>query len=187
MNLSLWIFFIVPCLELIATVILGEAIGFSRTAALLAILTVAGIILFRLSPRLVASGKPPYRAHLFLFRFGTFLMICPGVLTGLLGLLLLFPPVRTLCIRLFGEEFYPKLPPLFQFMAAMFGVDPASMREGASRSNRTWNPYGAGETYEGEIIEEDDPDASTAYNGDITPGSSVPEDDEIIDVDYTVR
>ena len=40
MNLSLWIFFIIPCLELIATVVLGEAIGFSRTAALLAILII---------------------------------------------------------------------------------------------------------------------------------------------------
>ena len=186
MNLSLWIFFIIPCLELIATVILGEAIGFSRTAALLAILTVAGIILFRLSPRLVAPGRPPYRAHLFLFRLGTLLMICPGVLTGLFGLQLLFSPVRTLYLRLFGEEFYPKLPPLFQFAAAVFGIDPASTGESAFRSNRTWNPYGAGETCEGEIIEDDDPDTSTAYNGDIAPGRSEP-DDEIIDVDYTVR
>ena len=68
----------------------------------------------------------------------------------------------------------------------MFGIDPASTGESAFRSNRTWNPYGAGETCEGEIIEEDDPDTSTAYNGDIAPGRSEP-DDEIIDVDYTVR
>ena len=187
MNLSLWIFVIAPCLELIAAVILGEAVGYSRTFALLAILTLAGIILFRLSPRLVAPGRPPYRAHLFLFRLGTVLMICPGVLTGFVGLLLLLPPVRTLSIRLFGEEFYPKLPPLFQFAAAMFGMDPASAGEDAARSSRAWNPYGANETYGDEIIEDDDSDTSTAYNGDIASGRSGSEDDEIIDVDYTVR
>ena len=64
----------------------------------------------------------------------------------------------------------------------------ASAAPGAdSGPGRAWNPYGASETSQDEVVEDDDFDAATAYNGDLSSGGAAPEDDEIIDVDYTVR
>ncbi|MBR2693171.1 MAG: FxsA family protein [Thermoguttaceae bacterium] len=182
-------FWVVPFLEVIAVFLLGAVFGFGRTVALLAILSLAGLILFRLAPALTTPrpGKPYSPDDAFLFKVGAFLIMVPGFLSTLAGATLLFRPGRRLCRLLFETKLAPNLPMPLRILASFFGFGASAAPGADSGPGRAWNPYGASETSQDEVVEDDDFDAATAYNGDLSSGGAAPEDDEIIDVDYTVR
>ncbi len=180
-------FWVVPFLEVIAVFLLGAVFGYGRIIALLAILSLAGLILFRLAPVLTAPrrGKPYSPDDGFLFTFGAVLIMLPGFLSTLAGAPLLFRSGRRLYRRFFETKLAPNLPMPLRIFASFFGVGASAPPGGGS--GRAWNPYGASETSQDEVVEDDDLDAAAAYNGDLSSGGAVSEDDEIIDVDYTVR
>ena len=182
-------FWIVPFLEIAAVVLLGAAFGYGRIIALLAILSLAGLLLFRLAPVLTAPrrGKPLSPDERFLFKFGAVLIMVPGFLSTLAGIPLLFRPGRRLFRRLFETKLAPNLPTPLRIFASFLGFGASEPGGAESGPGRAWNPYGATETSQDEVVEDDDPDAATAYNGDLSSRGSAPGDDEIIDVDYTVR
>ena len=98
------LFLIVPILELILLVWIGERVGFWPTAGLVVLTAFAGswlakreglAALHRFQERL-RSGQPPGREltdGLIILVAGAFLLT-PGVLTDVAGLLGLFPPTR---------------------------------------------------------------------------------------------
>ncbi|MGI5831693.1 MAG: FxsA family protein [Thermoguttaceae bacterium] len=198
MPLPFLIFILLPCLELILFAILGEVFGSSRTFAAAAALSLLGIVLFRLrrvgpGSRL-ARGVPPVLDSI-IYRLGTVLLIIPGFLTGLAGLFLLFPPGRTVAYRRFLKKHslngLNSLPMSARLIALLFGVNPFGVfrgsDSGSARDGRTWNPYGHAETPSDGAV--DDEDAATAYNSNISHPAFDEDDrdDDIIDVDYTVR
>ncbi|MCR5360160.1 MAG: FxsA family protein [Thermoguttaceae bacterium] len=194
MPLPFLIFVALPCLELLTFVFLGEAFGYERIFALIAIMSLTGIILFRLVPRPFGyrpgETVPPLDG--ILYRFGAILLIVPGLITGFAGIPLLFRSGRALYLRWFGRKYCPNgpadLPMPLRLLALFFGVNSFEPpRQASSGGGRAWNPYGANETDEEAVVEDEDPDAASAYNGDLSPDAASKTDDEIIDVDYTVR
>src|ERR687884_1991401 len=104
LPLLLLIFILVPIAEIAVIVQVGEAIGVWWTIALLIADSVLGSMLMRSQGRAawrrfnaaVAEGRPPAREVLdgVLVIFGGALLLTPGFLTDVLGVLLLLPPTR---------------------------------------------------------------------------------------------
>lgn len=100
------VFLVVPLVELYVLIQVGSAIGALNTIALLLLMGVAGAWLMKREGLAVVrrvqsqlrSGRMPAAdvADGFLILFGGALMLTPGFLTDILGLALLFPPLRTL-------------------------------------------------------------------------------------------
>ncbi|MBO7726818.1 MAG: FxsA family protein [Thermoguttaceae bacterium] len=182
-------FWIISLLEIAAVVLLGVEFGFGRIVAALILLFLVGLILFRLSPSLTTrrdgTSLPPDER--LLFKLGTILIMAPGFLTTLAGIPLLFRPGRALYRRFLEKKLVPNLPDPVRLFVSFFGLGGSAPQDAETGSNRTWNPYGPTETSQDEVVEDDDPDTADAYNGDISSGNSTPDDDDIIDVDYTVQ
>jgi UPF0716 protein FxsA len=94
----------VPILELAVIIKVGNAIGILPTIALLVAVAILGTVLLRSQGRAalqkageaLASGRPPVDSvvdAVGLLTAGA-LMLTPGFLTDILGLLLLIPPIR---------------------------------------------------------------------------------------------
>jgi UPF0716 protein FxsA len=104
------LFIVVPLAELYVILRVGDAIGVLPTIALLALDSVLGSMLLRAQGRAVwrrfnealATGRLPHREVMdgVLVIFGGAFLITPGFLTDVVGLVLLFPPTRTLVRRL---------------------------------------------------------------------------------------
>jgi UPF0716 protein FxsA len=100
------VFIAVPLAELYVILQVGEAIGAIWTILLLAADSVFGSLLLRSQGRAVwrrfnealAAGRMPHREVLdgVLVIFGGLLLLTPGFITDVLGLLLLIPPTRAL-------------------------------------------------------------------------------------------
>lgn len=105
----MWLGFIlimiaVPLMELALLIKLGQTIGFWATIALLllsagvgfTILNSQGLAAFRRLLESMSQGKPPVEPVLdgFMLMLAGGLLIAPGLLTDIAGLLLLIPPVR---------------------------------------------------------------------------------------------
>jgi UPF0716 protein FxsA len=98
------LFIVVPIAELAVVIQVGQEIGVLWTVALLVIDSIVGSVLMRAQGRAawrrfneaVAAGKVPAREVLdgALVVFGGLLLLTPGFITDLLGLLLLIPPTR---------------------------------------------------------------------------------------------
>jgi UPF0716 protein FxsA len=98
------IFVLGPIAEIYVIIQVGEAIGVLPTLALLIADSVLGSALLRSQGRAVwrrfnttlSAGRPPAREVLdgALVIFGGALLLAPGFLTDILGLLLLLPPTR---------------------------------------------------------------------------------------------
>ncbi|SFG92990.1 UPF0716 protein FxsA [Desulfotomaculum arcticum] len=107
------LFVLVPFLELIILIRIGQYLGFLPTVFILLALGLLGIALvrtqgFQVWHRIrteVSAGRPPGEAlldGLLVFSAGL-LLITPGLLTDAAGLLLLLPPVRAAArLRLAG-------------------------------------------------------------------------------------
>ena len=202
MSIPSLIFVALPCLELITILVLGSFFSFQRVLALTILISVLAILFSqfrRRRPVRPAKGLSP-ALDLFLRRIALILLIVPGLLTDLAGFILLLPPARSLCYRWFCRRYFPNgesdVPFGLRLAARLFGLYPNGSASGEpesgapeSSSRRTWNPFGRTETEAEGVVEDADPDAAAAYNGDIShrpsPGES--SDEEVIDVDYTVR
>jgi UPF0716 protein FxsA len=104
------IFIVVPLIELYVILAVGDAIGWLPTILLLALDSVLGSMLLRAQGRAVwrrfnetmAAGRVPHKElqHGIAVIFGGALLLTPGFLSDILGLLLLIPPTRALILRL---------------------------------------------------------------------------------------
>src|ERR671933_1786517 len=109
------LFILVPIAEIAVIIQVGEAIGVWWTIALLIADSVLGSMLMRSQGRAawrrfnaaVAEGRPPAREVLdgVLVIFGGALLLTPGFLTDVLGLLFLLPPTRAVVRRLLVRRF----------------------------------------------------------------------------------
>jgi UPF0716 protein FxsA len=104
------LFIVVPIAELALLIQVGSWIGFWPTLALLVLDAVLGSMLMRSQGRLawrrfneaIAEGRAPAREALdgVLVIFGGALLLTPGFITDIFGLLFLIPPTRVLVRRL---------------------------------------------------------------------------------------
>jgi UPF0716 protein FxsA len=104
------LFIVVPIAELALLIQIGSWIGFWPTLALLVLDAVLGATLMRSQGRAawrrfnaaIAEGRAPAREVLdgVLVIFGGALLLTPGFITDIFGLLFLIPPTRALVRRL---------------------------------------------------------------------------------------
>ncbi|MGI8945435.1 MAG: FxsA family protein [Thermoleophilaceae bacterium] len=102
------LFIIVPIIELYLIYKVGDAIGVLPTLVLLAVDSVLGAFVLRAQGRAVwrrfnetmAAGRIPHRElqHGVAVIFGGALLLTPGFLTDIFGLLLLIPPSRAVIV-----------------------------------------------------------------------------------------
>jgi len=102
-------FIVLPIAELYLIYKVGDSIGILPTLALLALDSIIGSVLLRTQGRAVwrrfqatmQAGRMPHREVQdgVLVIFGGALLITPGFLTDILGLLLLIPPTRAVVRR----------------------------------------------------------------------------------------
>ena len=100
------LFIVVPIAELAVIIQVGEAIGVWWTIAILIADSILGSVLMRAQGRAawrrftdaMQAGRVPAREVLdgALVMFGGLLLLTPGFITDILGLLLLVPPTRAL-------------------------------------------------------------------------------------------
>ena len=108
------LFIAVPIAELAVIIQVGQAIGVWWTIAILVADSILGSLLMRSQGRAVwrrftaalQSGRPPARevADGVLVIFGGALLLTPGFLSDIFGLLLLLPPTRAVIRRLFLRQ-----------------------------------------------------------------------------------
>ena len=109
------LFIVVPIAELYVLIQIGQAIGILPTIALLIVDSVLGAMLMRSQGRAawmrfnaaLAEGRVPGREVLdgALVIFGGALLLTPGFLSDILGLILLLPPTRALVRRMLVASF----------------------------------------------------------------------------------
>jgi len=109
MPLLFVLFLVVPLVELYVILQVGQEIGALNTVALLVLDSILGTVLLRSQGRAVwrrfnealAAGRPPAREVVdgVLVIFGGALLLTPGFLTDLFGILLLAPPTRAVIRR----------------------------------------------------------------------------------------
>jgi UPF0716 protein FxsA len=119
LPLLVLLFIVVPIAELFVIIQVGEAIGVLPTIALLILDSVLGSILMRSQGRAawrrfnaaVAEGRIPHREVLdgALVIFGGALLLTPGFLSDILGVLLLLPPTRALARAIVARRVLPRL------------------------------------------------------------------------------
>ena len=113
------LFIVVPILELYVLIQIGQAIGVLPTIALLILDSVLGAALMRAQGRAawlrfnraLAEGRVPGREVIdgVLVIFGGALLLTPGFLSDILGLILLIPPTRALVRRMLVARFGGRL------------------------------------------------------------------------------
>jgi UPF0716 protein FxsA len=120
MGLLLFVLFIVvPILELAAIIQIGQAIGVLPTIALLIADSVLGAALMRSQGRAawrrfngaLAEGRVPGREVMdgALVIFGGALLLTPGFLSDVLGLVLLLPPTRAIVRKVLVARYGSRL------------------------------------------------------------------------------
>ena len=107
------LFILVPLAELAVIIEVGQAIGLLPTVAILLADSILGGILMRSQGRAawrrfndaMRAGRVPHREALdgALVIFGGALLLTPGFLTDVVGLLLLLPPTRAVARRVVGR------------------------------------------------------------------------------------
>ena len=119
MPLLLLLFIVVPIVELYVILQVGQAIGVLPTIALLIADSVLGSKLMRSQGRAawrrfnaaLVEARMPHREVLdgALVIFGGALLLTPGFLSDILGLLLLLPPTRALARTVVARRVLPRL------------------------------------------------------------------------------
>jgi UPF0716 protein FxsA len=119
------LFIAVPIVEIYVIIQVGQAIGALWTIALLVADSILGSVLMRAQGRAawrrfnaaIAEGRVPAREVLdgVLVIFGGALLLTPGFVTDVFGLIFLLPPtravVRRLLVRRFAGRFRVSAPP----------------------------------------------------------------------------
>ena len=110
--LLILLFIVVPLAELAVIIQVGQAIGVLPTIAILLADSILGGILMRAQGRAawrrfneaMRAGRMPHREALdgALVIFGGALLLTPGFISDILGLLLLIPPTRAVARRIAG-------------------------------------------------------------------------------------
>jgi UPF0716 protein FxsA len=113
--LLFFIFIVVPIAELYVLIQIGQAIGILPTIALLILDSVLGAALMRSQGRAawtrfnaaLAEGRVPGREVMdgALVIFGGALLLTPGFLSDILGLILLLPPTRAVVRKILLARF----------------------------------------------------------------------------------
>ena len=113
------IFIVVPIAELALLIQVGQTIGVWWTIALLIADSILGSLLMRSQGRVawrrfnvaLQAGRPPAREVLdaVLVIFGGALLLTPGFLSDILGLLLLIPPTRAVVRRILVHRFADRM------------------------------------------------------------------------------
>jgi UPF0716 protein FxsA len=113
--LLLLLFIVVPIAELAVIIQVGEHIGVWWTIAILIADSILGAMLMRSQGRAtwrrfnvtLQSGRPPAREVLdgVLVIFGGALLLTPGFLTDILGIVFLLPPTRAVARRLLVRRY----------------------------------------------------------------------------------
>jgi len=119
LPLLIVVFVVVPIIELAVIIQIGQLIGVLPTIALLVIDSIVGSMLLRAQGRAawerfnraLAERRPPAREVLdgVLIIFGGALLITPGFVTDVLGLLLLLPPTRALLRGVVARRVLPRM------------------------------------------------------------------------------
>src|SRR3954452_3282084 len=109
------VFIVVPIAELYVLIQIGQAIGVLPTIALLILDSVLGAALMRAQGRAawmrfnaaLAEGRVPGREVMdgALVIFGGALLLTPGFLSDVLGLILLLPPTRAVVRKLLAARY----------------------------------------------------------------------------------
>ena len=169
MLLFLLLFIVLPIAELYVIIQVGQAIGLAPTLALLLVDGIVGAALARSQGRTawrrfniaLAEGRVPARetADGAMIILGGALLLTPGFITDVVGLLLLVPPTRALIRRGLGGM--TRRHASFEWTVATPGS--------AGRRPRPWPPRspGAGYDYEGSAQEvtEADPELPRGRDG----------------------
>src|SRR3954451_5682469 len=113
------LFIVVPIVELFVIIQVGEAIGVVPTIALLIADSILGSLLMRSQGRVawrrfnvaLAERRIPHREVLdgVLVIFGGALLLTPGFVTDILGIVLLLPPTRALVRGVVGRRVLPRV------------------------------------------------------------------------------
>jgi UPF0716 protein FxsA len=144
LPLLVLLFIVVPIVELFVIIQVGEAIGVLPTIALLIADSVLGSVLMRSQGRAawrrfnaaVAERRVPHREVLdgVLVIFGGALLLTPGFVTDILGIILLLPPTRALVRGLVARRVLPRI------VVGGFGGGPGD-GGAAGRRRRPATPY----------------------------------------------
>jgi UPF0716 protein FxsA len=113
------LFIVVPIAELYVIIQVGQAIGVLPTVAILLADSLLGSWLLRQQGRAawrrfnaaLQAGRAPARETIegALILMGGALLLTPGFLSDLLGLVLLLPPTRALVVRVLARRFVPRM------------------------------------------------------------------------------
>ena len=154
------LFVVVPIIELFVIIQVGEVIGVLPTIALLVADSILGALLMRSQGRIawgrfnaaVAEGRIPHREVLdgALVIFGGALLLTPGFVTDVLGIILLLPPTRVLVRALVARRLLPRI------VITRFGA-PAAAAAGTARRGGPRRRPGGGADVEGTATEVDPP------------------------------
>jgi UPF0716 protein FxsA len=108
-------FIVLPFVELAVLIKAGQSFGFGPTILLMVAISVAGFILvrmqgFRIVRRIqseITAGKVPTQPMIdgFLALFAAAMLMTPGFVTDILGIILLLPPTRAI-IRPFVVRYF---------------------------------------------------------------------------------
>jgi UPF0716 protein FxsA len=119
LPLLVLLFIVVPIVELFVIIQVGEAIGVLPTIALLIADSILGSMLMRSQGRTawrrfnvaLGEGRIPHREVLdgALVIFGGALLLTPGFVTDILGIVLLLPPTRALVRGVVARRLLPRL------------------------------------------------------------------------------
>ena len=154
------LFVVVPIIELFVIIQVGEVIGVLPTIALLVADSILGAMLMRSQGRIawgrfnaaLAEGRIPHREVLdgALVIFGGALLLTPGFVTDVLGIILLLPPTRVLVRALVARRLLPRI------IITRFGA-PAAAAAGTARRGGPRRRPGGGADVEGTATEVDPP------------------------------
>jgi UPF0716 protein FxsA len=141
------LFIVVPLAELALIIQVGQAIGVIPTIAILLADSILGGILMRAQGRAawrrfneaMSAGRVPHREALDggLVIFGGALLLTPGFLSDVLGLLLLIPPTRLVARRIVGKLIARRM------LVGAVGLGGRAASRG--RRARGWGPGGGRE------------------------------------------
>ena len=155
------VFIVVPIAELALIIQVGQQIGVLWTIAILVADSILGSLLMRSQGRAawrrfnatLQSGRPPAREVLdgVLVIFGGALLLTPGFLTDILGLLLLIPPTRAVVRRILVHRFADRMiasatrgvPPGFGAPPERAGTRPGDVEGTASDIDTDGLPRGS--------------------------------------------
>jgi len=140
------LFIVVPIAELAVLIQIGQLIGVWWTIALLVADAVLGSLLARSQGRItwrrfneaVSAGRPPAREVMdgALVLFGGALLLTPGFLSDILGIVLLLPPTRAIVRRVLVRRFAGRM------MASMTPPRGGGAREPSARPRQAYDVEG---------------------------------------------